>query len=388
MRVLYVLERYPELSQTFVAQEIIGLQELGIAVDVVALEPGHGGDQPAPAIWLSQIGPSERLTGAARQAAIAPAATARQLMLERSWPPPAGTKRVRGLARLAPALRLAQAADHIHAHFATEAADMARLLSAASATPFSFTAHAADAYSDPSALAININAARFARAASGHVAEQLRGAAGEPGKIIELPIAVDTSTFEQLDNHPVPLQVLAVGRLVEKKGFSDLIKAFTEAASSFPQAQLLIAGDGPLREQLEAEIRNCGARISLLGALTNTRIAELMATSSIFALTPKTASNGDRDGRPAVIIEAMASGLPVLATSQPGIPEVVGAECGLLAGPGNVAQIAEQLNRMLSMTAAELAAIGEHGRRTVSSTYSRETVASQLASMFAANLAD
>ena len=386
MRLLYVLERYPELSQTFVAQELIGLQELGISVDVVALERGTGGAQPAPALWLSEVTPARRLSAAAKQALGSPLATTKQLLLEDSWPPPAATKRIRGLARLSPAVPLARRADQIHAHFATEATDIARLLSAASGTPYSFTAHAADAYSDRSALARNISAARFARGASPHVAQQLREAALDPTKVLELPIAVDTAKFAQLPAARQPGRVVAVGRLVEKKGFSDLIEAFTKACASAPEAELVIAGTGPLHDQLVAEAAATGAPISILGALSNTQVAELMATASIFALTPKTASDGDRDGRPAVIIEAMAAGLPVLATNQPGIPELVGHGSGLLATPGNVDEISLKLTQLLAMSAAQLEVMGHAGRSSVTGTYSRDTIARMLAAIFEAGL--
>ena len=386
MKVLYVLERYPELSQTFVAQELIGLQELGIEVEVVALQRGFGGAEPAPAIWLSEIGPAERLLKATKQVFTAPAATAKQLMGEQSWPPPAATNRLRGLARLSPALQMARSADHIHAHFATEAADIARLLSAASGKPFSFTAHASDAYSDPAALAVNIGASSFARGASEHVAQRLREATASPGKVIELPIAVDTSTFAETPRVPQPGRVLSVGRLVEKKGFSDLIAAFADATHHMPDAQLVIAGTGPLQGQLESEARASGANVSLVGSVTNSEVAQLMSTSSIFALTPKTAASGDRDGRPAVIIEAMAAGLPVLSTAQPGIPELVGKDCGLLADPGDVAQIALNLKQLLQLSDCERSAMGAKGIGLVSQTYGRAIIAQRLSTMFAAGL--
>ncbi len=382
MKILYVLERYPELSQTFVAQEILGLQELGIEVNVVALQHGSGGIEPANALWLSELNAATRIRSAARQALTAPSATVKQLFNEQSWPPPAATKRIRGLTRLSPALSLAQSSDHIHAHFATEAADIARLLSAASGTPYSFTAHAADAYTDIDALAVNLAGAQFARGASTHVADRLRQAASDPEKVVELPIAVDTAQFAELNGNHDPGLVVSVGRLVEKKGFSDLITAFAAVADEFPEAELRIAGAGPLSDELAEQAAATGAKISFIGPISNAEVAELMATASIFALTPKTASNGDRDGRPAVIVEAMAAGLAILSTTQPGIPELVTKECGLLATPGDTTQIAGNFRQMLSMPQGQLSALGSNGRELVIEAYGPIKVASELLALF------
>ncbi|MEI6446947.1 MAG: hypothetical protein WCO96_03575 [Actinomycetes bacterium] len=105
MKVLYVLERYPELSQTFVVKEIEALIAAGVDVSVAAIAPGLGGDAPAPALWTTQFGARERLIEAGKAAASAPGAVGRQLTREASWPPPGGSRRLRGLLRLAPFVR-------------------------------------------------------------------------------------------------------------------------------------------------------------------------------------------------------------------------------------------------------------------------------------------
>ena len=275
-----------------------------------------------------------------------PAAARRQLIDERNWPPPGGSRRLRGLARLAPLVGEAKAADHIHSHFATEAADIGRLLANLSGTPFSFTAHATDAYGPPEELAVNIRAARFARACSDHVGDRLIAAAGPlSDRIVRLGVAIDFAGFERTTPYRADGPIVSVGRLVEKKGFIDLITAFSRIADRASGRRLVIIGEGPQRVELEGLIASTGAPVDLLGALPNGRVAGALHDASAFALTPRTADDGDRDGRPAAIAEAMAAGLPVLSTSQPGIPDLVSSDCGVLASPGDIASIEQSLSR-------------------------------------------
>lgn len=377
--VLYVLERYPELSQTFVAREIEGLQGAGVRVEVAALERGTGGSLPTGVSWPSDAGTADRIASALRMGFSAPAACRRQLTSEANWPPPHGSRRTRGLLRIAPWFTRATSVDHIHAHFATEAADIARLLSAASGTPWSFTAHGADAYSDPAALAVNLGSAAFARACSGHVAAQLRAAgAGGDCRVIEIPVAVDVKRFADASGPASNGPIVAVGRLIEKKGFDDLIEAVSACRGELAGRELLIAGEGPLRADLERLIAATGAPVRLLGTVGNDHLPALMSSASLFALTPRTASNGDRDGRPAAIVEAMAAGLPILSTTQPGIPELVDSRCGLLAAPGDRQGIANALRNLLALPTGGLQAMGKAGRDHVMQDYSPSAVASQL----------
>lgn len=380
-RVLYVLERYPELSQTFVAREIEAVQRAGVAVEVVALTRGAGDSMPAPATWASETGFAARLSATATMASRSPSATAHQLIAERSWPPPDATRRIRGLTRLAPLRPAAIAADHIHAHFATEAADIARLLSATSGVPWSFTAHGADAYGDPAALRRNIESAAFARACSPHVAARLESAApGSASRIVEIPVAVDVDRFSTGDGARADGPIVAVGRLIEKKGFDDLIAAVAAARQSLGTRELLIVGDGPLRPNLERQIGELGAPVRLLGARGTADVAELMSGASFFALTPRVAADGDRDGRPAAIVEAMAAGLPILSTSLPGIADLVGPDAGLLAAPGDGQTITAALETLATCPEARLRELGTAGQAAVIGSYSPGSVAARLLS--------
>ncbi len=144
----------------------------------------------------------------------------------------------------------------------------------------------------------------------------------------------------------------------------------------------MIIGEGPQRVELEGLIASTGAPVDLLGALPNGRVAGALHDASAFALTPRTADDGDRDGRPAAIAEAMAAGLPVLSTSQPGIPELVSSDCGILASPGDIESIEESLSRLLSQPTGSLELMGSRGSERARELHSRERVAASLLGLF------
>ncbi|MCX6393400.1 MAG: glycosyltransferase [Solirubrobacterales bacterium] len=386
MRLLYVLERYPELSQTFVAQEILGLQELECEVRVVTLSSGVPGAAPAPSRTVEQAGTVERLAALLSQGMRRPLATLEQMAAEPNWPPPNGSARVRGALRIAPFIADAKWADHIHSHFATEAADIGRLLARATKTPFSFTAHGADAYSDPQRLSLNLRAASFARAASPHVAEMLRKATSDrpvADRVIEIPVAVDIDRFACPRPYQSNGDVISIGRLVEKKGFATLISAFASCqnAEALAGRSLVVIGDGPLRATLEAQAAAEKARVSFLGALPHDQLMEKAWGAALFALTPEIAPDGDRDGRPTVLIEAMAAGLPIISTSIPGIEDLVTPDIGVLAEAGNPTSVALGLESLLQIPSQTRQQMGERGISLVAP-YGRRTVARGLLDAF------
>jgi glycosyltransferase involved in cell wall biosynthesis len=375
-KVLYVLERWPELSQTFVAEEIRALLELECEVEVACIARGSGADPGIPSQSFADTPPGKRVAAALGQAASAPIATFRQIITERSWPPPRGSQRLKGLARLAPFRQAALRADHIHAHFATEGADIARLLAATTGRSWSFTAHGRDAYGSQTALATNLASAAFARAASPHVAEQLR-AANSGARVIEIPVAVALDLFERRDPYNGAGPVVSTGRLIEKKGFEDLINAFRTAR--LDDRELLIIGEGPLRRDLEGRAE--GLDVRFLGALPPSEVAAIVKQASVFALLSKVAADGDRDGRPAALVEAMAAGIPVLSTEVPGISDLVHPDCGVLVEPGSAVLAAVALRELVDLPTGAREAMGAAGQAR-SQAYSPEAVAEELLAQF------
>jgi glycosyltransferase involved in cell wall biosynthesis len=142
--------------------------------------------------------------------------------------------------------------------------------------------------------------------------------------------------------------VLAVGRLVEKKGFSDLVSACGILARRGVPLRLDVVGDGPLRPQLEAAAADHGVRAVFHGALPNEQVLGLYRRATVYCLPCVVAASGDRDGLPTSVLEAMALGLPVVATSLNGLAEAVVHERTGVVVPGHDPEaLADALKRLL-----------------------------------------
>jgi glycosyltransferase involved in cell wall biosynthesis len=174
---------------------------------------------------------------------------------------------------------------------------------------------------------------------------------------------VDLERFRPNETSTASGLILHVGRLVEKKGTKVLLEALT--ANALAGARLVIIGDGPLRGALERQARGLGDRVRFLGALPSDEIANWMRRASVFAAPSVTAPDGDAEGLPNVVVEAAASGLPVVGTMHSGIPEAIeDAVTGFLVPEGDAEALgmrlvdilgSEQLRRDLGAAARRLA---------------------------------
>lgn len=185
-------------------------------------------------------------------------------------------------------------------------------------------------------------------------------------------MGVDTTRFRETprvlaDGEPV--RFISVGRMVEKKGFDDALAAFAamRARPDAPQATLTLIGDGELRPSLEAQSKRLGLgdAVRLTGILPHARVAEELAHAHIFVLPSKTAASGDMEGIPVALMEAMAQGMPVIATRHSGTPELVehGAS-GLLCAEGDRQGLADHMVR-LALAPGQWAAMGARGAAKV-----------------------
>jgi colanic acid/amylovoran biosynthesis glycosyltransferase len=178
--------------------------------------------------------------------------------------------------------------------------------------------------------------------------------------------------------------VLHVGRLVEKKGTLTLIRAFAAIAAAQSDARLEIYGDGPLRPQLEREAATLGLgeRIAFCGHASADMVARRMRSAWLLAVPSCTAVNGDGEGLPNVVVEAAASGLPVIGTDHAGIPEAVGhGQTGLLVPEGDVGSLAEALKRLLG-DAEMQAAFGRSARQLAEERFDASSQARRLEQLY------
>ena len=275
----------------------------------------------------------------------------------------------------------AEAPVLVHAHFAVDAAE-ALPISRALQIPMAVTLHGYDVMAGDQAHQLTrrgriylARRQRLFREASLFlcVSEAVRCKAMERGypaaKLLVLPIGIDVAQYQPAPTLTAAPAVLFVGRLVEKKGCVHLIHAMCEVRRILPEARLVVIGDGPERASLEAEARRWGSQTIFLGVQSREQVRQWMHASRVLAVPSITAANGDAEGLPTVLYEALATGLPVACFRTSGIPELIrhGFE-GLLAEEGDEGTLAQHL---LSICQEDglAARLGRAGRSRVQTSF-------------------
>ena len=377
----YVVKMFPRFSETFILAEILELERRGEKVHVISLRKPDDGcfhedlsRVRAAVAYLPEhltCQPLEYLRAHARACLRSPKAYLRALFaavsqLPASW---------RGFLRapLVAAEAKAAGCERLHAHFASLPAITAMFAAALAGMPFSFTAHAKDIYlrGRPRRLlrALIFRAQRVITVSefNRRYLSDLAGPFLPPGKILCLYNGVDLDIFKPPPAEPgageEPL-VLAVGRLVEKKGFDTLLEACSLLRDRGVGFRCEIAGKGPLQGQLASRISEKGLndRVWLVGPLPHGALLGKLRAAALLAAPCVVGKDGNRDGLPTVILEAMACGVPVVASSVTGIPEAVEhGLCGRLVPPGDPRSLADALADLLA-DAPLRARMGRAGR--------------------------
>jgi glycosyltransferase involved in cell wall biosynthesis len=257
--------------------------------------------------------------------------------------------------------------------------------------PFSFTAHARDLYQvSEKALTDRIRAAKAVVTccrANLHYLNQI--APSQQSKFVLIYHGVNLNDFqppssvETYSTSTKPL-ILSVGRLVEKKGFQDLLQALLIVKERDEEFHCVIYGDGPLCAQLRDWIEQHGmaGEVTLMGDRTQQELISVFKSATLFALTPVQTADGDRDGIPNVLVEAMAVGLPVITTAVSGIPELVEHDRnGLLYQPHDVDGIASGILELLR-NAEKRRQFGSAGSKKVREQFDVNQAAKQLKTLF------
>jgi colanic acid/amylovoran biosynthesis glycosyltransferase len=392
----YVLKKFPVLSETFILNEILALEARGVPVHIFSLErpndPRFHDDLPklrARVAYLPDATEPERLWEYARRARRA---------FKQDFYRTAGYTLVSGRPTLV--WRLLQSCyianesrrlhlRHLHAHFASRPTSLAMLASRMTGLPFSFTPHATDIFkvqNDRRALRRKLQAARFVVAISEFnrsFLEELAGA-GAP-RFVRVNNGIDLTRFAPNGTAPRPPFVfISVARLVEKKGLPILIEACRRLNEAGIDFRCMIVGKGKLRPELERMIRaaDLKARVELLGPKTQLEVAALYHQAHAYVLPCIVAADGNREGLPVSIVEALASGLPVLATPLTGIPEVVRhEENGLLCAERDAAELAAAMSRLVC-DAALYERLRSRARASVADAFDQQRSAAVLDAAF------
>ncbi len=363
MRLLFVLDQWPELSETFVVNELQALRRLGHDVRVQSAQPAAHPNPEAPddidVHVLARDDRAQCLRDLLWLARRRPLACARDLARRRRW---GRAEWARPLRALAPGARriIERGDEHLHAHFAAGAALDAMRLAALTGRTFSVTAHAYDIFLTPRNLHDKLTRADAVFSGCDYNVEYLRRTVPH-ANLHKIVMGVDVVAFERRTPLPQGRRVLAIGRLVEKKGFDVLL----DAVAQLPDVTLRIVGDGPLRAQLAAQAEACDGRVELLGSHVPDAVRAELEAADVLAMPCVVARDGDRDSMPVVVKEAMAMGLLVVASDEVGLPECVLAPWGFLAPPGDAGALAAQLRAALALDPRERVAAGEQARAWV-----------------------
>jgi len=361
------VDSFPELSETFVLNEIRALRELGWEVRVEATR------QAALAIHTRDLPDVDYLPDGGGWGALAllaarhPLRVARDLALRRRWRRDEEIHPLRSLAQVA--RRLAE--PHMHVHFAATACLDAMRIGLLTGVPYSVTTHAYDIFKEPRNLDEKLRRAAFTATVCDYNNEHL------PRRGHKIVMGVDPGHFRRARPYPGTREVLAVGRLVEKKGFRHL----AQAAAQLRDVRVRIVGEGPLRAELE------DAAVELLGAREPDEVRALLETVDLLVAPSVVAADGDRDSMPVVVKEALAMEVPVVASDAVGLPEVVGPDWGRLVPPGDPDALARAIEDVLALPVEARVAMGRAGRAWVSEHCNVKTETAKLAALIEESLA-
>ena len=356
-RVAYVCKMYPRLAETFILNEILAHEQSGLELEVFSLRmPADGrfhrdlGRVRAQTTYLP--GPSVKAehfwTALSRARRTLPQG---QRVLEIADGADAGS--LHQAIALAEAVR-ERGITHIHAHFATAATTVARLASLLASVPYSFTAHAKDIFHESvedADLGRKLRDAAAVVTVSDFNLAYLRDRFGEDADSVQrIYNGLDLDQFSYSPPRGRSPLIIAVGRLVEKKGFADLIQACAILKDRGREFECEIIGGGVLREDLDTQVAALGVgdRVHMLGPISRDEVSRRVRRAALMAVPCVVSSNGNRDGLPTVLLETMALGTPCIATAVTGIPEIVHDDrTGLITPQHDPASLADTIERLL-----------------------------------------
>jgi glycosyltransferase involved in cell wall biosynthesis len=399
VKIAYFVNQYPKVSHSFIRREILAVERQGFEVLRIAL---RGWDGPLPdeedqrerqrtryvlrrGVWGLLL---PLLVTLLRRPARLLAALHLAMRLARDSERSLPYHLIYVMEACRIALWLADAgAEHLHAHFGTNSAEIATLVRALGGPPCSFTVHGPDEFMKPMGLDEKIHRAAFTVAISDFGRSQLymRSRHQDWHRIKVVHCGLEKAFYDGVPlPPPAAPRLVCVGRLCEAKGQLLLLDAAARLAGGGIPFELVLAGDGPLRGELETLIRRHGlaGQVRITGWISSAEVRrELLAARAL--VLPSFA-----EGLPVVIMEAMALRRPVLSTYVAGIPELVRpGETGWLFPAGSIDSLAAAMRDCLARSPEELRAMGDAAHRRVLARHSIDVEAAKLANLFRETLA-
>ncbi|MDP4023749.1 glycosyltransferase family 4 protein [Methylobacterium sp. NEAU 140] len=401
MKIAYLMNTYPLPSTTFIRREIEAIEARGHGIRRFAVRAW-------PQTLVDPRDTSERrlthyilsgnlrglLLAPVREIAVNPRGLLRALKPWFTLSRKARDGFVRPVAYLLEAIYFRQRAaaeqiDHVHVHFATNAATVAMLARLMGGPRYSFTVHGPDEFVRPERLGFDekIAHAQFAVAISQYCRARL-SSLGRPEDDRKIKVARCGLALEDFAavraRSPDTATLVCVGRLCSAKGQVLIPAAVAGLRDRFPDLKVVLVGDGENREEIAAACRLHGVadRVVFHGWASNAQVRDLIASSRALLL-PSFA-----EGLPIVIMEAFALARPVISTRVAGIPELLDDTCGWLIQPGDAADLARAIEEVLLATPAQLEAKGAVGRARVMRLHDRRTLARTLCQLFGATAAN
>jgi glycosyltransferase involved in cell wall biosynthesis len=403
VRIAYVVSRFPDPSETFVLRELNAVERrAGVEVELFVLfPPKHPFVHPDAERWVAR---AHRASAATALAGTLYWLVRRPLrmcgalasVIVGHWRKPERLLRalIAGAAAAAHARTMRRLRiDRVHAHFATYPALAAWLAGRLIDVPYSFTAHAHDIYVDQLHLRTLAREAEAIAAISEFNRSFLEPYAGDartPVELVRCGVVPSAYAFrERTLPREGPVRAICVATLNELKGHAVLLDALARGGAELERLQLDLVGSGPLERALRERVARLGlaGRVRFHGTRSEVEVAELLDRADLFVLASVVAQNGRMDGIPVALMEALATGLPVVASRLSGIPELVrDGETGVLAEPGDANDLARALRDVLGDPEAAMAR-ARAGRRLIEQEFDIERSADAMLELFGADRA-
>jgi len=399
MRIGYFINQYPAVSHSFIRREILALESLGLQVSRFAIRPDRSevidnADkiEAGKTLFIVKASIFEVAKIITKKVFFEPVRFFKVLLFTLRFNARYEKNIKKSLICFFEACILAswakkQDIQHLHVHFGTNSTTIAMIAKRLGGSHYSFTVHGPEEFDKPETIGLNekIRESRFVVGISSYGRSQLSRWAdyADLQKIHIVHCGLDEAfiDFQPLAIPSKP-RIVSVGRLCEQKGQLLLLQAASQLAAEGIDFKLVLVGDGPMREQIEAFItkHNLASYVELMGSLSGDGVCEQMSLARAFVL-PSFA-----EGLPVVIMEALAMGRPVISTYVAGIPELVkDGVNGWLVPAGSVDDLVSAMRKVIQASSEELTVIGEEGRKRVLERHSIITEAKKLKKLFSAS---